>query len=117
LNAKTGKPMNNKMVTFAWSDRLDESVVAFNKEGLGTVVVPAGVHKFTLLAGPRVGDEPYRIPFVDCNAGGIATLQVSMVLEKGYAPRNACGDKSAVAHPGEIVFWALPLSWWRPDFQ
>jgi hypothetical protein len=118
LNAKSGKPMKNKMVTFEWGETWDRSEIAFDKQGMGTVEVPAGEHKFTLSAGPKVGKEPYRIPYLDCNEPKMKLfIQVSLVLEKGYVLGNTCGRKSAVAHPGEIVLWGLPNSWWKPDMQ
>jgi hypothetical protein len=118
LNAKTGKPMANKMVTFQWRGSWDESVIALDKNGLGTVAVPPGEHEFTILAGPKVGKEPYRIPYLDCNETKMELLvRVSLVLEKGYVLGNTCGRKTALAQPGEVVFWALPNPWWMPDMQ
>jgi hypothetical protein len=118
LNAKTGKPMNNKMVTFEWgSGDRDRSAIRSDEQGLGSVAVPAGEHEFTLEAGPKVGKEPYRIPYFDCNEGRPTFIQISSVLQNGLVLRNTCGQQSAVAKPGEIVFWLLPLPWWEPDMQ
>jgi len=119
LNAKTGKPMNNKMVTFDWMDeKLDQPVIRSNDQGMGTVEIPAGQSKFSLRAGPRVGKEPDRIPYIDCNESKAELfIQVSSVLQNGLVLRNTCGPKSAVAKPGEIVFWSLPLSWWADQWQ
>jgi hypothetical protein len=116
LNAKTGEPMGNKMVTLEWGV-MERSEVKSDKQGLGTVEVPAGVKEFSLLSGPKVGKEPYRIPYLDCNEGRPDFIEVSLVLEKGYVLRNTCGHKSAVARPGEVVFWLLPNPWWMPDMQ
>ncbi len=117
LNAKTGKPMNDKMVTFKWERQWKRSEVKSDQQGLGTVEVPTGEEEFTLLAGPKIGKDPCRIPYLDCNERWDTFIQVSLVIEKGYVPQNTCGEKSATAHPGEIVFWLLPLPWWMPDMQ
>jgi len=117
LNAKSGKPMKGKKVTFEWDGKLNKTVITIDKSGLGTVVVPTGVREFTLLAGPKVGKEPYRIPYLNCNVNPWATIEVSLALDKGYLPRNDCSRISTAAHPGEVVFWALPNPWWQPDMQ
>jgi hypothetical protein len=119
LNAKTGKPMNNKMVTFDWMDeKLDQSVIRSDDQGMGTVEIPAGQSKFSLRAGPRVGKEPDRIPYIDCNESKAELfIRVSSVLQNGLVLRNTCDHQSAVAKPGEIVFWLLPLSWWADQWQ
>lgn len=106
LNAKTGKPMKGKKVTFEWDGKLDHTVITIDKSGLGTVEVPPGVREFTLLAGPKVGKDPYRIPYLNCNVNPWATIGVSLVLDKGYVPRNDCSRKSTAVHPGEVAFWA-----------
>jgi len=118
LNAKTGKPMSGKMVTLEWRGTSDEAVIKSDDQGLGTVQVPAGKHEFGLLAGPKVGKEPYRIPYFDCNESKTELfIQLSSVLQNGLVLRNTCGQQSAIAKPGEIVFWLLPLPWWEPDMQ
>jgi hypothetical protein len=118
LNAETAKPMGNKMVTFVWDvSGLEKSEIKLDERGAGIVFVPAGSNTFMLLAGPKVGEEPYRIPYIDCNEGRSAFIQVSLVLETGYVPGNECGHKSVPAGPGQVVFWALPKPWWQPDFQ
>ena len=117
LNAKTGKPMKNKMVTLLWEDRVDKSVAKMNAQGFGIVEVPPDAKEFRLFAGPKVGKEPYRIPYQDCSVVSSEVIQVSKVIELGYVPRNLCGTKSVGARPGEIVFWALPIPWWKPDMQ
>jgi hypothetical protein len=118
LNAKNGKPVKTVMVTFEWkSGRLDRSEIMSDKQGLGSVEVPAGEREFSIEAGPKIGKEPYRIPYLDCNEGRPTFIQVALVVEKGYVLPNTCGQKSAVAHPGEIVFWLLRNPWWKPDMQ
>ncbi len=119
LNAKTGKPMVDKMVTFDWlNEKLDQSVVRSDDQGMGTVEIPVEQRKFSLQAGPRVGKEPNRIPYIDCNESKTELfIQVSSVLQNGLVLRNTCGQQSAVAKPGEIAFWLLPLPWWEPDMQ
>ena len=117
LDAKTGKPMVNKIVTVRWVGIWDKSEITLDNQGTGTVEVPTGIHEFTLDEGPNVGSEPYRIAYLDCNQPHGARIQVSLVLEKGFVPKNSCSSKTTVAHPEEVVFWGLSKPWWQPDMQ
>lgn len=118
LNAKSGKPMGNKKITFLWSDKnWSKSEVLADDEGVGRVDIPSGVSSFSLMEGPRLGNEPNRIAYINCNQHLPVELSVSVVLQRGLIPDNGCGRKSVVARPGEIVFWALPLPWRMSDFQ
>lgn len=120
LNGKTGRPMSNKNVTVQWSPGYfpwEGSVVYFGKDGIGKVEVHSGAEFFTMMTGPKIGKEPYRIAFIDCNEPMMVKIQIAQVLKGGYVPRNGCSKKSAVPRPGEIVFWAEPTPWWQPDMQ
>ena len=117
LNGKTGNPMANQMVTVRWVGVWDKSEITLDKQGAGNVEVPAGVHEFTLEEGPKVGREPYRIAYIDCNDPHGARIQLSLVIEKGFVPKNSCSSKTTLAHPEEVVFWGLPRPWWQPDMQ
>jgi len=120
LNGKSGKPMSNKNVTLEWSPEYipwEGSVVYFGKDGIGKVEVHIGAEFFTMMTGPKIGKEPYRIAFIDCNEPRMVNIQIAQVLKSGYVPRNGCSKKSAVPRPGEIVFWAMPNPWWLPDMQ
>jgi len=118
LNAKSGKPMPNKNVIFIWCpDCFAKSEVSIGKDGIGHVAVPAGTNTLSMMGGPKIGNEPYRIAFIECNNPAAASIPIAQVLEKGVVPQNTCSTKSFPPKPGEIVFWALPIPWWRPDFQ
>lgn len=117
LNAKTGEAIGKKNVTVKWTDGSKSSEILLDNKGQGNFQIPSGRREFFLMAGPRSGNEPYRVAYIDCNEPAVAAIQVAQVLEKGFAPRNNCGHQSFVSRPGEIIFWALPLPWWKPDFQ
>jgi hypothetical protein len=121
LNGKTGQPLSDKNVTLEWSPSYipwEGSVVYFGKDGIGTVKVPTGSEFFVMRGGPKIGKEPYRIPFINCNASmSSEKIQISEVLKRGYVPGNTCSKMIYVPRPGEIVFWAMPKPWWQPDFQ
>jgi len=112
--------MSNKNITLEWSPEYipwEGSVVYFGKDGIGKVEVHSGAEFFTMIPGPKIGKDPYRIPFINCNMIFAERIQIAQVLKNGYVPRNACSKKSAVPRPGEIVFWAKPNPWWLPDMQ
>jgi hypothetical protein len=119
LDGKTGRSLSDKNVTLLWSPDYfpPGSVIYFGKDGIGTVKVPSGSEFFIMRGGPKIGKEPYRIPFINCNALMPEMIQVSQVLKRGYVPGNTCSKKTAVPRPGEIVFWAMPTPWWQPDMQ
>ena len=120
LNGKSGRPMSNKNVTLEWSPEYitwEGSVVYFGKDGIGKVEVHSGAEYITMMTGPKIGKEPYRIAFINCNTSLTERIQIAQVMKNGYVPGNACSKQSAVPQPGEIVFWAMPLPWWQPDMQ
>jgi len=117
LNGKSGKPLSNKNVTLIWSPEFrKETEVHLGKDGTGTVDIPAGLELFDMIPGPKVGKEPGRVPYFDCNPLNIR-VAVSQVLKKGVVLENTCSKKTAVPRPGELVYWAKPLPWWLPDMQ
>ena len=116
LNAKSGKAMQNKNVTLIWGVQ-SEVEVFIGKEGVGHAAIPPGATTFSMMEGPKIGNEPFRVAYFDCNDSAGKSPLVSQALEKGFVPRNTCGHKSVVPKPGELIFWALPRPWWVPDFQ
>ncbi len=117
LNAKTGEAIGNKNVTVKWTNGAKSSEILLDNNGQGNFQIPTGSREFFMIGGPRFGNEPYRVAYIECNEPAMTAIQVAQVLEKGFAPHNNCGHQSLVSRPGEIIFWALPLPWWRPDFQ
>ena len=117
LNAKTGKAMPNRKVTVRWADGLKSSEVSIGEDGSGRLEVVPGSQQFLFTVGPKLGNEPYRLAYINCNDPAMATIQVEQVLKAGLVPGNKCGSRTAVPKPNEIVFWAMPKPWWRPDFQ
>jgi hypothetical protein len=120
LDGKTGRPLSDRNVTLEWSPSYNPwegSVVHLGKDGIGTVRIPTDSESFIMRGGPKTGKEPYRIPFINCNASTSQMIQVSEVLKRGYVPGSTCSKKTAVPRPEEIVFWAMPKPWWQPDMQ
>src|SRR5436309_3528473 len=85
--------------------------------GLGQLEIPPNATAFLMISGPRNGSEPFRVAYQNCNEHATTLISVAQVLEKGVVPRNVCGRQNVAAKPGQVVFWALPLPWWKPDFQ
>lgn len=117
LNGKTGKAMPNRKVTVEWADGVKSSEVSIGENGQGILEVVPGSQRFVLTVGPRPGNEPYRLAYINCNEPAMAMVQIKQVSETGVVPGNKCGPHTAVSKPGEIVFWAMPKPWWLPDFQ
>ena len=119
LNGKSGRPLSNKNVTLVWSPDFSPlgTVVHLGKDGTGTAEIRGDAELFRMIPGPKAGKEPDRIPYIDCNEPMMERVQISQVLKTGFVPGNACGKKSAIPRPGEIVFWAMPKPWWQPDMQ
>jgi len=120
LHGKSGKPLSNKNVTMVWSPDFVSwhgTEVHLGKDGTGAFEVPPGKEIAEISPGPKVGKEPNRIPYIDCNAPLFPRIQISAVLKEGFVACNTCSKKTAAARPGEIVLWAMPLPWWQPDMQ
>jgi hypothetical protein len=118
LNGKTGKPIYDENVTVRWGkDSINETVVSIDKNGIGTFDVLKGQTEFSLEGGPKRGNEPYRIAYLDCNEPMYGKVQVKEAVDTGYVPKNRCSSRTFNLEPGEVVFWGLPKSWWQPDFQ
>lgn len=117
LNAKTGKAMGNKKVTVEWVEGLKSSEILVDSKGAGKIEIPPATREFLMTTGPRIGNEPYRLAYINCNEPSMALIQITQVLEEGVVPGDGCGNQSVPLRPGEIIFWALPLPWWEPDFQ
>ena len=118
VDGKTGKPMKNKNVTVIFCpDCFRQTVVRIEADGSGHVNIPAGAKTATFMGGPKDGAEPGRIPYIDCNSGLPALVDIAQILQTGISPDNGCGKAHHTSRPGEIVFWAHSLPWWQPDFQ
>ena len=118
INAKNGKPIAGKNITVDWPDLFDESVAMTDKSGVARISVPKGQAYFSLREGPRVGKEPNRVAYFDCNARDLTLVSVSEVMDRGFVPRNDCSKKTySGIKPGEIVFYAELIPWWMPDMQ
>ena len=122
VNANTGKPIAGRNVTFEWADDYRNSTVAMtDRAGVAKIEVAKGQTHFQLVPGPKVGKEPNRIPYIDCNVrqrGGWLDISVEEVLVKGFLPKNACSNWTYYGiKPGEIVFYAKLKPWWMPDMQ
>lgn len=115
LDAKSGKPMKNENVTVKWDKDFKSSEVSVNDVGTGTVQIPNDAKEFVMLAGPRKGDEPNRVAYINCNGQSPSVFSVADVMNHGIVPKNICGHANVVSHPDEIVFWARRRPFW--DFQ
>jgi hypothetical protein len=117
LNAKTGKAIGNKKVTVKWADGTKSLEIMVDSNGLGRIDLSTATRDFFMMEGPRIGNEPDRVAYIDCNEPSMALIQTAQVLKKGFVPGNRCGHPDVPQRPGEIIFWALPKPWWKPDFQ
>lgn len=117
LNAKTGKPLPNRDVTFHWGDTKETTAVLVDANGVAHVNVPPGTTEFIVVEGAHAGKETNHLAVEDCNDTSSTAIRVADVLSRGVAPRNTCSTRSTPPHPGEVVFWARVPSHWSPSFQ
>lgn len=117
LNAKNGKPLPNRNLTFHWGDTKQTTVVLVNANGVAQVNVPPGTTDFIVVEGSHSGKETNHLAVEDCNENSSTSIRVADVLSRGIAPRNTCSTRSTPPHPGEIIFWARVPSHWSPSFQ
>ncbi len=118
VNAKSGEPMGKQNVIISWDDSFSQTIIFISKTGFAEVAIPPGVATVHIMEGPRMGKEPGRVAFEDCNSGNAITASVQQILREGFQAENRCSNKVHVSpRPGEVIFYGLPRSWWKPDFQ
>ena len=119
LNGHSGKPMTHSNLTFYWCPNCpqQETVVALGDQGSGTVKIPEGTTDFFVLAGPKMGKEPNRIAFIDCNSWPHKHISVEEIMKTGVTPRNQCSLRASPTSAGTLIFWGKPFPWWQLDFQ
>jgi len=117
INGETGKPMKKYNVTLHWVKDFKSSEVFIGPDGLGQVEIVAGATGFTMQSDPKIGKEPGRIAYIDCNQNSTTFIPVQQVLDKGFVPENSCSSKTITSKPGEVIFWGRPRHFWEIDFQ
>lgn len=117
LNAKNGKGLEGQNLTIYWAPSMEKTVVKLGRNGEGVVHVPAGQSEFVMITGPRVGSEPYRFAYTNCNSRNTSLITVESVFSSGIVPDNVCGKWRVPGSPGNVVFWALPRGFWDLDLQ
>ncbi len=75
-----------------------------------------------MMSGPKAGNEPYRIAYLDCNEPANDPskpyISIPYVLRNGYVAKNRCNQKvQPTPKPGEVIYLAQPKRWWQIDFQ
>ena len=116
INAETGEPMSHQNVLVQWDADAEESLVYVGGKGRGTMDLLDGSANFTLKPGTKEYGDPNRLAFFSCSGPTIA-VPVQQAIRTGFVAHNECNGRTVQAGPGEIVFWARPLSLWKPDFQ
>jgi hypothetical protein len=116
INAETGEPMSHQNVQVEWDADAEESLVYVGGKGRGTMQVLSDSRIFTMKPGTKDYGDPNRLAFFSCSGPTIA-VPVQQAIRTGFVAHNECNGRTAQASPGEIVFWARPLSLWVPDFQ
>jgi hypothetical protein len=118
INAKSGKPIKGQHVSIVWGGQMSRSDQYPLSDKLGEihVDVPPGTKSLTLIAGPKVGKEPNRIPYTVCSNYG--EISIEEALKTGVATDNQCESKvRPTPKAGEIIYLIKPLPWWMPDMQ
>jgi transposase-like protein len=84
-----------------------------NSQNSGSVVVDHPIVKY---------DESFRInaPYVLCGSGGSnyswlrsENFSTKEILDHGYASPNTCGKITIQPHPGQVIIFVRPLTWWE----
>jgi hypothetical protein len=118
INAKSGKPVQGKHVSIEWGGQMLRSDQYPLSDELGEirVDVPPGTKSLSLIAGPKVGKGPNRVPYEVCSRYG--EISIEAVLKIGVTTDNQRDSKvSPVPRAGEIIYLIKPLPWWTPDMQ
>jgi hypothetical protein len=118
IDGKTGKAMTDKSVPVHFCpDCLKEYEVRIGSDGRGLVKIRDGAETVSFMTGHKHGSEPNRIGYENCNGDSLTEISLEQVMQRGFASGSNCGNAKATARAGEVVFWAHPLPWRKPDFQ
>lgn len=119
INANNGKPVSGQNITAIWDDNFTQIVIHTDSKGMAQLELPKGARYLGLMSGPKLGKEPYRIAYVNCNGTpGVSRIPVQTILDSGYEPPNTCSKKTyQTIRPGQLVFYAGLIPWWMPDTQ
>jgi hypothetical protein len=118
IDAKTGKPVPDKLATVEFGDGSPKSIVAFDRHGIGRLTTSAGSATLSLIAGPKKGKNPKEVPYHVCGPFG-EPIPIATIVTQGFVPHNACGDEDLhlSAKPGELIYLIEPLAWYEPALQ
>jgi len=106
-------PMDDKGVARLQLTLNPKEVNIPNSTNTGSIVVDHPVVKY---------DESFRInaPYVLCEPGGgnfswleLKNFSTKEVLDHGYASANTCGKLTISPHPGEVILFVRPLTFWE----
>jgi hypothetical protein len=84
-----------------------------NSKNSGSIVVEHPIVKY---------DESFRInaPYVLCGSEGSnyswlrsESFSTKEILSHGYALPNTCGKGTVSPHPGQVILFVRPLTWWE----
>ena len=60
------------------------------------------------------------VPYVLCGSGGsnyswlgLLNFSTKEILQRGYASPNTCGKITVSPHPGEVILFVRPLTFWE----
>jgi hypothetical protein len=118
INAKSGKPIQGQHVSIVWGGQMSRSDQYPLSDKLGEihVEVPPGAKSLSMVAGPKVGKEPNRIPYTVCSNYG--EISIEETLKTGATTDNQCESKvRPTPKAGEIIYFIKPLPRWMPDMQ
>jgi hypothetical protein len=99
-----------------WNGMMEHADLMTDSSGTAIFSVPPSATEFSLMGG-GTEKEPYRTAYADCGDPVTTKFPISTATQIGIVPRNRCGHASVLARPGEVVYWALPLSWLAQQFQ
>jgi hypothetical protein len=84
-----------------------------NSKNSGSIVVDHPIVKY---------DESFQIntPYVLCGPDGSnyswlrsEDFSTKEILHRGYASPNTCGKVTVSPHPGQVILFVRPLTWWE----
>jgi hypothetical protein len=140
LNARNGEAIAKSCVYVeVWRNRREFSAeeVATDDKGIARILlsyddasarpgrkISACFGRATVDAVLRYGNSvdiiPNRDKAVDCrprtNKWGTRdySYPMTLIIQRGIVPANACGKATATPTPGEVTLFVKPVHWWNP---
>lgn len=136
VDGRNGHPMvgaSSYVNVWVGTERKAAIVVPTDGKGVARIQLTSNPREVNITSstnsGSNVVDHPIvkydeslqiNVPYVLCGSGGsnyswlgVLNFSTKDILSRGYVSPNTCGKGTLSPHPGQVVLFVKPLTWWE----